>query len=154
MELLSARCRVRPFQETDLDAFMDYRNDEKWMIYQGFKGLTKSAYREQLLSTEPCTAGKQLAIVDRQTDQLIGDLYLRKEGDSAWLGYTIAPAHSRKGYAYEIIQQVCPYLKTLGINQINAGVLPENIASIHLLKKLGFSHKEFDGVEHIFVRSL
>lgn len=41
MEVHTAHCRLRQFEEQDIDDFMVYRNDMDWMRYQGFKGLTR-----------------------------------------------------------------------------------------------------------------
>lgn len=38
MEIQTKRCIIRPFNESDINRFMDYRNDMDWMQYQGFKG--------------------------------------------------------------------------------------------------------------------
>lgn len=40
--MLTKRCKIRRFQESDIDTFMSYQNDEQWMKYQEFKGLTKA----------------------------------------------------------------------------------------------------------------
>lgn len=40
----SERCYTRRFTESDLDAFIAYRNDADWMKYQSFKGLTREEY--------------------------------------------------------------------------------------------------------------
>ena len=43
MRIETERCLIRRFEEMDIGDFMIYRNNEKWMQYQGFKGLTKPA---------------------------------------------------------------------------------------------------------------
>ena len=39
----------------------------------------------------------QLSIVNKMTQVLIGDIYLRQQYDVFWLGYTISPAYTRQG---------------------------------------------------------
>ena len=73
------RCIVKCFEEKDLDSFMTYRNNDEWMKYQGFKNLTKDEYRESLLVPFDLKVGAQLAIVDKVTDGLLGDIYLVKK---------------------------------------------------------------------------
>lgn len=80
--LTTPRCRIRPFREEDLDAFMRYRNDEHWMRYQGFKGLTKEQYRDVLLGDPPMDKGMQLAVAGKESDGLIGDLYVQRDGEA------------------------------------------------------------------------
>ena len=70
---------IRPFKESDIDDFMEYRNDMEWMKYQGFKVLNKEEYEDALLKDVSLEKGMQLAIINKSDDRLIGDLYVRKE---------------------------------------------------------------------------
>jgi len=136
--------------EKDLDSFMSYRNNADWMKYQGFKNLTKSAYRERLIVNVDLNIGTQLAIIKKNTDQLIGDLYLKKQKDQCQLGYTINPSSARSGYIQEVIIGIIAWLKENDVKQLRAEVDAHNIASIKLLKKLGFVYQglntEYDDV--------
>ncbi len=173
MTISTGRCLIRPFAEQDLDAFMAYRNDLSWMRFQDFKGLTREAYEKALLGDCHLTQGCQLAIVDRQSGRLIGDLYVKadsgaeadadcgREGSTLddpgagkragngvafaasisvgyWIGYTVAPAYARQGYAFEAVSALIDALAKIGATWIRAGVDPGNTASIALLTKLGF----------------
>lgn len=133
------RCLIRNFEEKDINEFMSYRNDEVWMRYQGFKGLTKQEYKKVLLKEFALHEGAQLAIVLKDSACLIGDIYLKQEANSLWFGYTISPLHARKGYAYEAANRMVAWIREKGIDKIFAASLPENIPSINLLKKLKFS---------------
>jgi len=70
---------IRPFKESDIDDFMEYRNDMEWMKCQGFKDLSKEEYEDSLLKEVSLEKGMQLAIINKLYDRLIGDLYVRKE---------------------------------------------------------------------------
>lgn len=173
MIIETGRCLIRPFSEQDLDAFMAYRNDLEWMRFQDFKGLTREAYEKALLGDSQLTQGCQLAIVDRQSGRLIGDLYVKAdsgtniatpgtENDASactqttasatasvsaaatdltgyWIGYTVAPAFARQGYAFEAVSALIDALARTGATWIRASVDPGNGASIALLTKLGFT---------------
>lgn len=139
MEIHTRRCTIRWFRAGDLDDFMRYRNDEHWMRYQGFKGLAREAYAEALLGEFSLTDGAQLAIVRREDGRLIGDLYLKREPDAYWLGYTVSPEFARQGYAFEAVTALLAWIVREGGATVRAGVLPENAASVSLLKKLGFT---------------
>ncbi|BES64996.1 hypothetical protein SANA_14350 [Gottschalkiaceae bacterium SANA] len=146
------RCLIRNFIEGDIEEFMDYRNDKNWMQYQGFTGLTREEYKEALLTEGSVDEGMQLAIVCKSNSKLLGDLYLKKCGDVFWIGYTISPLYARQGYAYETTLALLEWIKGQGISKVYAGVLPENRASIQLLKKLGFTCIERDeNEEDIFL---
>ncbi|MDP3448324.1 MAG: GNAT family N-acetyltransferase [Eubacteriales bacterium] len=144
------RCTVRPFEQGDIDAFMAYRNNLDWMRYQGFKGLTRQAYEEALLGVPNLDCGVQLAVVSRQTGGLIGDLYLRLEKKTGWIGYTIAPQFARQGLANEVVTELLLQLQQAGLTLVKAGVEELNLASIQLLKKLGFEQFGVEDSELIF----
>jgi len=134
----TSRCQIRNFEEKDLDQFMMYRNDASWMRYQGFKGLTKQEYRKVLLREFSLHEGVQLAIVLKDKDCLIGDIYLKQEANTIWFGYTINPIYAKQGYAYEAASEIITWISKKGIGKIFAATLPENTPSISLLKKLKF----------------
>lgn len=140
MQIKTQRCTIRPFRAQDIEAFMRYRNDEAWMRYQGFKGLTREEYEKALLCEPSFEDGAQLAIIETASGCLVGDLYLKKEDAAYWVGYTVSPAFARQGYATEALSALIAWLHQQGGSTIKAGVLAENTASIRLLSKLGFKH--------------
>lgn len=150
MKFDTVRCNIRPFNAEDIDAFMSYRNDMEWMKYQGFKGLSKQEYMQALLNEQSLSNGMQLAIICKQTNTLIGDLYLKQEGDTCWIGYTITPLKSRCGYAYEAVSALICSLTTQGINRVKASVAIGNDASVMLLEKLKFTFLGIEADEQIF----
>lgn len=135
----TVRCILRSFEEKDLESFMTYRNNEEWMQYQGFKNLSKDEYRKALLVPLDMGKGMQLAITDKITDNLLGDLYLSKEEKTIMIGYSINPIYSRKGYITEVLKVLLPKLKECYSDcKIVAMTDKENIPSKNLLLKLGF----------------
>lgn len=151
MLVVTERCIIRKFEDKDIDHFMDYRNDCNWMKYQSFKGLTREEYKTALLETSSIEDGMQLAITDKNTGYLLGDLYLKQENSAFWLGYTINPRYARQGYAAEAVSGIILWSKQQGAELIKAGVLPENTASINLLKRLGFTYSGKVDDELIYV---
>lgn len=140
----TVRCMLRSFEEKDLDSFMIYRNNGEWMKYQGFKNLTKDEYRKTLLVPPNIENGIQLAIADKNTDELLGDLYLIKKENTIEIGYTINPAHARKGYITEILEAVLIKLKECFPGyKIIAEIEKDNIPSRKLLLKLGFVYDDW-----------
>lgn len=154
MEVHTAHRRLRQFEEQDIDDFMVYRNDMDWMRYQGFKGFTRQEYIDSLLRKQYIANGLQLAIVHNESNSLIGDLYLKKEGNVCWIGYSICRAKARHGYAYEVITATIASLREKGITCFNADVEKDNIASITLLNKLNFSYESTNNSEQIFTLNL
>lgn len=139
------RCILRCFEEKDLDSFMDYRNNEEWMKYQSFKNLSKDEYRKALLIPLDIENGVQLAIAEKRTDKLLGDIYLGKKESVISIGYTINPIYSRMGYISEILTGLLPRIKTCYPEcKIVATVEKDNTASKNLLLKMDFVYSEWD----------
>lgn len=154
IHLKTERCLIRPFRQSDIARFISYRNNDIWMQYQGFKGLTPSEYEQTLLKPTDLKTGSQLAIVSQKTDSLIGDLYLQMEGKSVWLGYTIHPDFARQGYATEAVLGIMDYLATQDLQAIKAGIAENNTASIELIKKLGYRFLEVEDGEAVYIYEL
>lgn len=146
----SERCCVRLFQADDLDDFISYRNNLEWMKYQYFKGRSKEEYEEALLKKSSLENGAQFAVIQKTDQKLLGDIYMKKEADTFWIGYTVNPAFKRQGYAYEIVRSLIVWIRQQGDFNIMAGAAPENIASIRLLEKLGFLKVEANDMEVIY----
>lgn len=96
-------------------------------------------------------SGAQFAIIRKADQTLLGDVYIKKEEDTFWIGYTISPAFKRQGYAYEITRALIQWIQRQGEFKIMAGAAPENIASIQLLEKLGFAQVDEENGESIFL---
>lgn len=136
------RCILRSFKEKDLDSFMTYRNNEEWMKYQNFKNLTKEQYREVLLVPLSLENGVQLAIADKNSDKLLGDIFIAKKEKAITIGYSINPIYSRKGYISEIVKALLLKLKANYPDyEIIAMTEKDNIPSKNLLIKLGFIYR-------------
>lgn len=134
------RCNIRLFEEKDLNTLIEYRNNDDWMKYQGFKNLSKDEYRHKLLVPFDLQKGSQLAVVNRDNDYLIGDLYLKKYETTIDIGYTIHPKYSRQGFTFEYVSTLVEYLtQNYPECTIRAEMDLENVASKNLLIKLGFS---------------
>lgn len=82
-----------------------------------------------------------------ETGQLIGDISLVEimpDTTKQWiLGYALDQAHQGQGYMSEAIPLVLEYaFQETGIKRVEAGAVPENAASIRVLKKAGFQTVE------------
>ena len=52
-------------------------------------------------------------------------------------GYSVRPSERRKGYATEILRQICLIAKEHGLKQLQLSVEKENVASIKTIEKNG-----------------
>jgi RimJ/RimL family protein N-acetyltransferase len=145
--LETKRLIIKDFEIDYINDFMDYRNNLVWMKFQGFKGLAKKEYEDNLLREFALEKGMQLAIVKKSNMKLIGDLYLRLEKRTLVIGYTINPLYSRKNYISEACLALIEWSKVNKIEKLKAEVNPQNLASIAVLNKLKFRYtkqNEFD----------
>ncbi|UOQ42823.1 GNAT family N-acetyltransferase [Halobacillus salinarum] len=79
-------------------------------------------------------------------EKLVGTINLfqviRGSLQSAFIGYFISKKHNGLGYATEAVKLIVDYsFNQLELHRIEAGVIPQNTASIRVLEKAGF-HKE------------
>ncbi|MGN1083418.1 MAG: GNAT family N-acetyltransferase [Lachnospiraceae bacterium] len=66
----------------------------------------------------------------------------RGEDKSCRVGYKLAKAYTGKGYAGEALRRLLPELhKELGIHRIEADIMPDNLPSLRLIERLGFSYE-------------
>lgn len=98
-------------------------------------------------------------ILRKGTDEIVGraGLSVRDGYEVPELGYVIGVPYQRKGYAYEVCRGILSYAEEcLGYEQVGAVVHKENLASIALLKKLGFSYEnsQDDVMDYYLIRDL
>lgn len=153
-KIQTRRTTIRDFNLKDIDTFMEYRNDLEWMRYQGFKGMTRENYERELLGNHSLDAGKQYAITDTVTGELIGDVYLKREQEIYWIGYTVHPRFQQQGFGKEAVVGVIEWTREQGGTCIKAAVLPENTPSIRLLESLNFSYLTEEAGELVYVSDL
>ena len=148
----SKQCYARLFNDSDIDDFMTYRNDLKWMTHQGFKGLTRKEFEKALLRKSSFDEGIQLAVTRKSDDKIIGDLYIKKDGSYYWIGYTINPAYKRKGYTSGIVGAMVEWIMDQGGLRVLAEMDSNNIPSIRLIEKAGFTKLKEDRETVIYAR--
>ena len=88
-------------------------------------------------------AGKtQLALVLKETNTLIGDIYLNFEKTHIDLGYTCATAYQKKGYITEILNVVLSQLYQDHHLTIRVEIDARNTDSIRLCERLEFKRMD------------
>ena len=138
---------LRPFRETDAQAFSDYRSDPQVARYQGWAAPYPLEQAEEfireMLPKIPGQAGQwyQIALERKEDGVLIGDcaFHLSDDGRQAEIAFTLAPVFQGQGYAAEAVNFLLEALFTdLHLHRIFANVDPANAGSISLLTRLGF----------------
>ena len=127
------------FLSNEQDAYMDCSKVFREMDAEYQELMDLFAQRES-----------QYMITLKESGEVIGTVNVFADDtravDAMEIGYSIAHAHQRKGYAFEALSALLNLLQNdLCLDMVTAGILAENVASEKLLIKLGF-HKE--GLRH------
>jgi RimJ/RimL family protein N-acetyltransferase len=142
---VGGRIVLRRLRLADLPAFQAYRHDEETGRYQGWTPQPEEeaiAFLEQMNGIPLFLPGEwvQLAIADRQTDTLIGDIGLCVAGDmaSAEIGFTLEPRSRGRGLATEAVEAAIQLVfEQTGVARLIGITDARNFASIGLLKRAG-----------------
>lgn len=146
LPLLTARTRLRRLAEADLAPFQAYRNDPetgRWQGWQPMDDAAALAFLQDVATSAFCTPGRwfQLAIAERNSDGLIGDIGVQLHGGAglmAEIGFTLAPAAQGRGLATEAVGALVAWLLAHSPAQRVVAVADtRNAASLRLLQRLG-----------------
>lgn len=141
----SERLVLRRFADTDLEAFLAYRNDPEVARYQSWDSCTECEARtmiDEMKSLQPGTPGEwvQIAIASKEAGVLVGDCALKVEegGQQAEVGFTLSREYQGKGYASEAVSRLLDYaFGDLGLHRVVAVTDQENEPSFALLERIG-----------------
>lgn len=145
--LKTSRLTVRRFRASDATAFAAYRNDPEVERYQGWESCTDPEARDFIASLAKLSPGEperwfQFAIEESETGELAGDCGLYcfdKDAAQAELGFTLASAHQRRGYAHEAMMAVLEYaFGRLEVHRVHSVTDERNYPAQALLENLGF----------------
>ncbi len=141
--LETARLVLRNFNEADLNTLVDYRSHPLCAQYQRGQFKDRENLSRLIARTktdDPFSIGQsRLAIARKDTEEIIGDLFVGISKNTAALGYTISYRYHRQGFAHELLSAFLPALQCRFPNyDIICCTDTENTASISLLLKLGF----------------
>jgi len=161
IHLETPRLILRPFQESDLEAFSGYRSDPEVARYQGWEAPYSleqaAAFIREMQSTRPGAPGEwyQIAIERKNTPGLIGDCafhILAHDPRQAEIGFSLASAYQRQGYATEAVGRLLDYLfGDLDLHRVTATCDAENHASARLLERVGM-RREGHFIENIWFK--
>ncbi|HTJ40086.1 MAG TPA: GNAT family protein [Dactylosporangium sp.] len=157
MLLQTDRLLLRRFRADDAPVVCAYRSDPDVARYQGWDAPFPIEAAERFVAAvaerDPREEGWfQYALERRADGALIGDVGVNRhdEGRQAELGFTLATAFQRQGYAAEAVRRVVDHLLLEeGLHRVHASLDARNDRSAALLARLGF-RREAHGVESAF----
>ncbi len=144
------RMIIRPFELKDIDDAYEMNLDKRVSKYTGDGGVVsideiRRRITEDVLGDYQKYGYGRMAIEWKENNRCIGFSGLKYLEDlqEVDLGYRLMSAYWGKGIATEAGKICLQYgFNQLKLDRIIALVLPDNKASIHVLKKLNFSFKE------------
>ena len=148
--IFSERLSIQPLGISDLDPFVEYRQDPDIARFQSWDPSYSAHQAIELINSqfgmmipEP-GQWLQLAVHSKLNAELLGDLALHsvEQGDSVFeLGFTFSKRHQGKGLAKESVTRVMDHLSSeVGAQMFIANTDERNASAIKLLTSLGFSN--------------
>ena len=147
----SDRLIIRQLQASDDQFIYQLLNSPGWLQYIGDRGVNDCEDAQRYIQN--IRLGYDLqplglsAVVDSSAQQAIGlcGFLQRDYLPGPDIGYALLPSAEGKGYALEMTQaMINTYKKSNPTQILFAQVKPNNVRSIALLNKLGFSQSEKD----------
>jgi RimJ/RimL family protein N-acetyltransferase len=143
------RLVIRPFVASDAGFIVELVNDPAWLRYIGDRNIRSLDDAARYIENGPRAmyrrAGFGLWLVALRDGTPIGmcGLVRRDDLDDVDLGFALLPRYRRSGYAFEAAQRVLEHgRRALRLARIVAISVPANVASINLLRKLGFAREK------------
>ena len=141
--LETTRLFLRNVTAKDADIMYDYRNNEICARYQrgqtkdllGIRQLVEKRKNDVISVDSPF----MVAVALKESNEMIGEIVVMPNDGTISLGYTFSYKHHRKGYAFEALSALVELLHERYSDwDFISFTEKENIASMNLLKKLGY----------------
>ena len=137
------RLILRNVAQKDAGIIYDYRNHHlcaryqrgQTKDYQGIEELVRD-HSQDVLSVETPVF---VAVAKKETDEMVGEIIVMPNEGTIALGYTISYKYHRKGIAFEALSALITLLHEYYPDwEFISFTDPNNMASMALLKKLGY----------------
>jgi ribosomal-protein-alanine N-acetyltransferase len=142
---------LRPLRPDDGPALLDLRVRNR-RLFQPFEPVQSERHftlegqrREIALCADDAVADRRYAfgILRTDDDVLVGRVALSNVARGAWqnatVGYYVDGRWQGRGYATEAVRLTLAFAFTeAGLHRVQAGVIPDNGASVRVLRKAGF----------------
>lgn len=144
--LATGRLILRRSRPQDVATISTYRSDPDVHRHQGWERTDPEGIRAEIDEMARRAPGEpggwvQFSVEEREGGRLVGDVGLCNvdgEPGVVKVGYTIAPAFQRRGYASEAIGALVAYaFDVLGADVVRAHASAENVPSIRVAEKVG-----------------
>ncbi len=145
--LETKRLTLRKILPKDEDDMYEYSKDpetSKYLLWEPHtsRNFTRAHIR-YLQKSYQNASFFDWALIEKESGKMIGtcgftEIYEKEK--RAEVGYVIAPSYQRKGFAPEALEKVISYgFDTLGLTELCARFMEDNLASQKVLERLGFT---------------
>jgi len=142
-QLETHRLLIRPISIDDNQFIFKLMNSEGWLKYIGDRKIGDSLDAKNYIQKILDKSGYYYHVCElKETKEPFGIItFLKRESQEfPDLGFAILPEYQKKGYAYEASRRYLDeVLAESRVKEIMGITLPQNLSSINLLKKLGFT---------------
>lgn len=132
-------------QISNAKEFMEIQNSA---FVQKFNCMRSISFEEaKKMIQEDATSQKVFFLYTKENQSLIGAVFfsdddLRYGVNSLSLSYYLKEEYTKNGYMHEALQYLIGYMfQSYSLEVITCRIFKENIASIHLIEKLGFEYE-------------
>jgi RimJ/RimL family protein N-acetyltransferase len=140
------RLKLRPVKPEDAEFYFHLMTSPKWLQFIGDRHLKSredaAIYIEhKMLPAWDKNGFGSFTVIRREDDEKIGTcgLFVREELKGVDLGFAFLSQYEGQGYAYEATSKIKEVaFEVFHLSALLAIALPDNTASLKLLKKLGF----------------
>ncbi len=130
------RLTLRRFADSDGPALFAYLHRPKASCFVSMAVADEAAAEAE--ARKRVEGDEYVAVCLTGTDELIGDLFAVREGDTVSVGWHFNPVHARSGYAFEAARALFDGLfGRHGVRRIYAYVEDSNVRSQRLCERLG-----------------
>jgi ribosomal-protein-alanine N-acetyltransferase len=175
-ELQTERLLMRPPQTRDYEHWAKLRRESReflspWEPEWSRDHLSSRAFRNRVVWAERAIRQGEaypLFLFRQKDGQIVGGVTLsnvrRQPAQAATLGYWVGEAYAMQGYMTEALTALREHaFAALDLSRLEAGCLPDNVASRRLLERCGFKYEgvaqaylQIDGMwrDHVLYASL
>lgn len=147
-ELVTPRLRLRQLRPADAPAVFHIYGDQEVIRYYDLDQMANLEQARELIERQSIRFARgeliRWGITQQIDDLVIGTcgLVITPQSAQGGLGYDLAQAYWRRGVMSEALRLVIHFgFHAVGLNRIQALVMPGNTASAELLRKLGFTEE-------------
>lgn len=143
-DLLTERLRLRPYKQTDFEAFAKMQGDPLLKANTHAKAMNRPQARDLFDGYLAAYARDGFGMLNmrlRDTDADVGEcgLWYREDAGGYTLRYTIRKEHWNVGYSIEAVRAVlADAFDAHGLDQVQAIAMHHNARSLRVLLKAGF----------------